>query len=1048
MRPISQGRRARPGLASETRSQLLRPAPWHARRPGQSTMSRFSRDQDPPCSIDEQGGGAKHRASGADAFADFSSSARDDPARAAWSAAVALEAWREGAAAAAAEPRAEEGVPVFVMLPLDTVNADGVFRYAAAPWFSRALQDLANSGVHGVAVDVWWSATERSPRCYSWGGYRQLLEVLRPTGLKLQAVLSFHACGGNCNDVAQIPLPAWVLQAGQQDPDIFFTDRPRGGAGLGQRNREYLSLWADDAPVLQGRTPMQCYEEFMHAFADAFAADLGGLVEEVVVGMGPCGELRYPAYPEACGWRFPGVGEFQCYDRRALASLAAAAAAAGRPEWGYGGPHDAGCYNSAPDDTGFFAPGGSWGSDYGEFFLSWYSGALLGHGERLLAAASRALGRFQRRPPRGGGPAALLRRLQALVGGAGGGGGGLPPEGAGAGPAAAAAAGELGAPPAGDGRLSEPEPGFQEAAAAAAAAEQEAEQLRLQERARSYSSFVASVFGALSAPGGAPPPPPAPGAQLQLDSWGSGGSAAAACDGGGGGALGGLMARMGLGGSGSLTAAGPRDSSSSGLSGATASTSAAWAPGSGAGGGALAAAARLGSVVSLDSLTSAAAPPPAADDTPPPPLRSCSPPPPAPRALARGGAGRGGTGALAGLPCGSSSTLADSVDAWPPSAAPTPRGGHSPRRGAPGAAAPPPWGGGGAAGAPHEAEAEQWQRQQQGVWEQLFAGAGAAGAGALQLLAGAAAAAARGLGRGGPGLALTVKIAGVHWWYHAPSHAGELTAGYYNAGGRDGYAPLLEMCARYGASATLTCVEMSDEQHPRDARCGPEGLLRQVRAAAAARGVPLGGENALRVFAACGGVDSAALDRIAGNARPPGCGGCGGALRTVASWPAAPPLSHAHAPAAARPGGGAGAGGAAAPAPQAGGGGWGSDPGGADGGGWQGGAAGAGAGYGDGGHTFSAGRSSNAALAALSELLAPSGGLAPAWGAPPPEPRRAAGAPGVPRPPQGGGCGGGCDGGGAPLPAMRSFTFLRLGPELLGHTGLWLQFMCKMAGRA
>ena len=99
------------------------------------------------------------------------------------------------------------------------------------------------------------------------------------------------------------------------------------------------------------------------------------------MGCGPCGELRYPSYPEANGWRFPvggragvgmhtcgwgegreesscgasphystqfnsmppcphataapqGVGEFQCYDRRALASLAAAAREAGRPEWG------------------------------------------------------------------------------------------------------------------------------------------------------------------------------------------------------------------------------------------------------------------------------------------------------------------------------------------------------------------------------------------------------------------------------------------------------------------------------------------------------------------------------------------------------------------------------------------------------------------------------------------------------------------------------------------------------------------------------------------
>ncbi len=43
------------------------------------------------------------------------------------------------------------------------------------------------------------------------------------------------------------------------------------------------------------------------------------------------------------------IGEFQCYDRRALASLAQAARDAGHPDWGYGGPHDAGSYNSLPE---------------------------------------------------------------------------------------------------------------------------------------------------------------------------------------------------------------------------------------------------------------------------------------------------------------------------------------------------------------------------------------------------------------------------------------------------------------------------------------------------------------------------------------------------------------------------------------------------------------------------------------------------------------------------------------------------------------------------
>lgn len=39
------------------------------------------------------------------------------------------------------------------------------------------------------------------------------------------------------------------------------------------------------------------------------------------MGMGPCGELRYPSYPESNGtWRYPGIGEFQSYDKVAVAN--------------------------------------------------------------------------------------------------------------------------------------------------------------------------------------------------------------------------------------------------------------------------------------------------------------------------------------------------------------------------------------------------------------------------------------------------------------------------------------------------------------------------------------------------------------------------------------------------------------------------------------------------------------------------------------------------------------------------------------------------------
>ena len=100
---------------------------------------------------------------------------------------------------------------------------------------------------------------------------------------------------------------AFEMQCGEEDPSLFCTDRPRDGLP-GKSNNEYISLFADQAIVLHGRTALECYGDFMHAFREAFIDDIGAAIHEIAVGGGPCGELRYPSYVETQGWRFPGVG--------------------------------------------------------------------------------------------------------------------------------------------------------------------------------------------------------------------------------------------------------------------------------------------------------------------------------------------------------------------------------------------------------------------------------------------------------------------------------------------------------------------------------------------------------------------------------------------------------------------------------------------------------------------------------------------------------------------------------------------------------------------
>lgn len=84
--------------------------------------------------------------------------------------------------------------------------------------------------------------------------------------------MSFHGAGGNVGDTSKVPLPEWVLNVGDENPDIFYTDRQ------GFRNREYLSLGCDEERVFWGRTPVEMYRDFVDAFVSNFSSLIGGSV--------------------------------------------------------------------------------------------------------------------------------------------------------------------------------------------------------------------------------------------------------------------------------------------------------------------------------------------------------------------------------------------------------------------------------------------------------------------------------------------------------------------------------------------------------------------------------------------------------------------------------------------------------------------------------------------------------------------------------------------------------------------------------------------------
>jgi beta-amylase len=85
------------------------------------------------------------------------------------------------------------GVPVYVMLPLDTVGISGELSQTHRLWMD--LEALKNVGVAGVVVDVWWGVVGREGlNQYDWKAYVDLVQMVESLGLRLKMVLSFHGC--------------------------------------------------------------------------------------------------------------------------------------------------------------------------------------------------------------------------------------------------------------------------------------------------------------------------------------------------------------------------------------------------------------------------------------------------------------------------------------------------------------------------------------------------------------------------------------------------------------------------------------------------------------------------------------------------------------------------------------------------------------------------------------------------------------------------------------------------------------------------------------
>eukprot|EP00928_Gymnodinium_smaydae_P100861 TRINITY_DN9_c0_g1_i1.p1 TRINITY_DN9_c0_g1~~TRINITY_DN9_c0_g1_i1.p1 ORF type:complete len:523 (+),score=152.70 TRINITY_DN9_c0_g1_i1:91-1569(+) len=279
-------------------------------------------------------------------------------------------------------------VPIFVMMPLDWMSDDGTALRDAAT-LKKQFQALKAAGVRGVMADVWWGLCEPQPGVYRFGAAKALCALLRECRLELQAVMSFHQCGGNVGDAVTIPIPSWALEPARSKGLLYKSK-------TGVVSEDCLSLSADKEQIFPGssgtRTALRCYRDYIAAFASACSDFLGSTVHELQIGMGPCGELRYPSYMLSQGWNYPGVGVVMAYDAGMQKMLTAQtklkAPPAGLPEDQNAGPDSAPLFKAkkAEDtDVEGFRTGD------GKTFIEWYHKVLVEHGEAVLKEAAEAL---------------------------------------------------------------------------------------------------------------------------------------------------------------------------------------------------------------------------------------------------------------------------------------------------------------------------------------------------------------------------------------------------------------------------------------------------------------------------------------------------------------------------------------------------------------------------------------------------------------------------------------------------------------------------------
>ncbi|MEI6056588.1 MAG: family 14 glycosylhydrolase [Lentisphaerota bacterium] len=294
--------------------------------------------------------------------------------------------------------------------------------------FQGQIAAAKAAGTDAVSVDVWWGMVEgQGDQEFVWNDYQNVFSMISSAGLKIQAIMSFHQCGGNVGDDVNIPLPSWIWSLTGNGGKYISEQLYTNGAGTAYPlnptipshtvntvltpaqesaygNPEIVSMWASNDSGIHEQ-----YQEFIESFVtfvnnNGFAGD----IQAINISCGPAGECRFPSYDSYSatvsgktyniGYGWPSRGFLQCYSANAISAFQNAmqtkygTIAALNKAWATSLSSFSAVTPPTNGDAFFSYAVQTPRPQYAQDFINWYNQSLIEHGKEMITDALVAMG--------------------------------------------------------------------------------------------------------------------------------------------------------------------------------------------------------------------------------------------------------------------------------------------------------------------------------------------------------------------------------------------------------------------------------------------------------------------------------------------------------------------------------------------------------------------------------------------------------------------------------------------------------------------------------